>query len=253
MTRTWLHSLALTTAGPIVFLVVWEISSRTGLLNPVFFPPPTAVFGRATLLIGRGLLIEDVWRTVLRLVATALLASVSGITVGFLMASVPLLERGLDGVLAFIYPIPSLLFLPIVSFAFGRADTTIILTAAVTPFVIMSVATLFGTRQIDPSLIEAGRNYGAEGFRFFSRVLLPGALSTIVSALRVALGMSLIGVVAIEMVMGRVGLGAFLWLRWQTLRVTDMYVALLGVAMLALASTSGFDRLSARVLPWKER
>lgn len=248
-----LQERGLALLGPSVFLLTWEFASRASLISPVFFPPPTEIVQAARDLLGRGELVGDAAVTTLRLALTATLAAGAGITLGLTMAAVGWIRQGLEGVLAFLYPIPSLLFLPVVSFLIGRGSATIVLTAAVTPFIIMTMATLFGVRQIEPTLIEAGRNYGADRWRFLMRVLLPGALSSIVSGFRVALGLSLIGVVAIEMVTIGTGLGAFMWQRWQTLRVTDMYVGLVGIAILALLTSTWFDLLVDRLMPWRER
>jgi NitT/TauT family transport system permease protein len=239
-------------AGPAVILGGWEIASRTELVRPFFFPPPSEIAARTVILFDaqRGLGV-DLRATVLRLALVAGLAAVLGIATGLLMSIRRWLDRGVETVLAFLYPIPAILFLPFLSFAIGRGEAAIVLTATITPFIIMSVYTVAGIRSIEPALLEAARNYRATGWRFFSRVLLPGALTSIVAGFRIALGFSLITVVAIEMVAAPDGLGSFLWANWRVLRVTDMYVALVAIAALGLLSSVGFDALANRLLPWR--
>jgi ABC-type nitrate/sulfonate/bicarbonate transport system permease component len=86
--------------------------------------------------------------------------------------------------------------------------------------------------------------------RFFG-ILVPGSLPSIVTGIRVSLGFTLIAVIAIEMVGAPNGLGQFLWSNWQILRVTDMYVALLIIAVIGLISSVGFDAVADRLLPWR--
>lgn len=238
--------------GPVIILGGWEFASRTELVRPFFFPPPTEIATRSLILFDaeRGLG-DDLLATVVRLLVVAGLAAVLGIMTGLLMVASRWLNRGMETVLAFFYPIPAILFFPFLSFVLGRSETAVVLTAMITPFIIMAVYTVAGVRSIKPEHLEAARNYGAAGWRFFSRVLVPGALTSIVAGFRVALGFSLITVIAMEMVAASDGLGRFLWANWQVLRVTDMYVALVGIAMLGLLSSVGFDALANRLLPWR--
>jgi NitT/TauT family transport system permease protein len=238
--------------GPAVILGLWETASRLEIIRPAFFPPPTGVVAAsAGLLDFDGGLGDDLTSTVLRLILTALVASSLGVATGLAMAAFRRASRGMEMVLAFFYPIPGILFLPLISFVAGRGEVAILFVALITPYIVISIYTIVGIREIDSVLIEAGRNYGAHGWRYFWRVLVPGALPVILAGIRISLGFTLITVVATEMVVARVGLGARLWTSWQVLRVTDMYVALVAVAVLGLASSVGFDALSRRLLPWR--
>lgn len=238
--------------GPLVLLAAWELLSRTEVLRSTFFPPPTEIIARGVIVFdvesGLG---GDILATVLRVLVTAALAVVLGVGVGIAITASRWAERGTHTVLAFLYPIPGVLFFPFLTFLLGRTETAIVLTALVTPLVVMVLYTVAGVRSIDPTLLEAADNYGSRGVRRFLRILLPGALPSIVTGIRISLGFGLISVIAIEMVGARTGLGQFLWSNWQILRVTDMYVALLCIAVLGLLSSAGFDALADRLLPWR--
>lgn len=238
--------------GPLVLLAVWELLSRTEVIRSTFFPPPTEILARASILVdpeaGLG---GDLLATVLRLLVTILLAVVAGVSFGIAITASQWAERGMSTVLAFLYPIPGVLFFPFLTFVLGRTEAAILLTALVTPLIVMVLATVSGVRGIDPTLLEVARNYGSRGARRFFRVLLPGALPSIVTGIRISLGFGLIAVIAIEMVGAQTGLGNFLWSSWQILRVTDMYVALLCIAVLGLLSSVGFEAIADRLVPWR--
>ncbi|WP_173922715.1 ABC transporter permease [Agromyces sp. Marseille-P2726] len=238
--------------GPVVLLGVWEVLSRTGILRPTFFPPPTEIISRSSIVLeaGQGIA-DDIGITVLRVLITIGLAVVVGVAVGIAVTASRWTERGTSTVLAFIYPIPGVLFFPFLAFLLGRNEAAVLLTALVTPLVVMVLYTIAGVRSIDPLILEVARNYGSRGARFFLRVIVPGALPSIVTGIRISLGFSLIAVIAIEMVGAQNGLGRFLWSNWQILRVTDMYVALLCIAVLGLLSSLGFDALADKLLPWR--
>ena len=151
-----------------------------------------------------------------------------------------------------IYPIPSVLFLPLVSFALRAEEIAVAVTAAFTSFFLVAFTTMTGVQQLDRTVLEAARHFGARGARLFLTVLLPGTLPAIFTGLRLGLGYTLIVVVAVEMVSAQRGLGALLWLSWQILRVEEMYVALVSVAALGAVLTWGVERLRRRLIPWAQ-
>ncbi|MHA6669407.1 ABC transporter permease [Homoserinimonas sp. A447] len=238
--------------GPVLVLGIWEVLSRTEVLRPTFFPPPSEIVARGTIIFdvefGLG---GDLVATVVRVLITIALAIVIGVTFGIAITASRWTESGFGTVLAFLYPIPGVLFFPFLTFVLGRTEAAILLTALVTPLVVMVLYTVAGVRSIDQTLLEVAHNYECRGSRRFFRVLLPGSLPSIVTGIRISLGFALIAVIAIEMVGAPTGLGNFLWTNWQILRVTDMYVALLCIAVLGLLSSAGFEALAGRLLPWR--
>jgi NitT/TauT family transport system permease protein len=162
------------------------------------------------------------------------------------------LREGLDPVFAVIYPIPSVLFLPLASFALPHGEGAAVATIAVTAFFLIAFTTTHGVRQIDRLIVEAAVHYGARGPRLFSAVLLPAALPFIVTGLRLGLGYTLIVAVAVEILAASRGLGALLWLSWQVLKVEDMYAIFFVIALLGAALSYGLHALRARLLPWAE-
>lgn len=238
--------------GPALILLTWELLSRAHVIRPTFFPPPTEILVRATIIFDAGSgMGGDIIATVMRILATIFFAVLIGVSVGIAITASQWMERGTTTVLAFLYPIPGVLFFPFLTFLLGRTEMAIVLTALVTPLIVMVQYTLAGVRSIDRTLLEVADNYGADGARRFFGILVPGALPSIVTGIRVSLGFTLIAVIAIEMVGASNGLGQFLWSSWQILRVTDMYVGLLIIAVLGLLSSVGFDAVADRMLPWR--
>src|SRR5439155_1156074 len=80
------------------------------------------------------------------------------------------LREGLDHVFAVIYPIPSVLFLTLVSFLVPPGEIALVVTTAVTSFFLIAFTTTHGVRQIDRLVVEAARHYGARGWRLFAAV-----------------------------------------------------------------------------------
>jgi NitT/TauT family transport system permease protein len=109
-----------------------------------------------------------------------------------------------------------------------------------------------GVSNIEPIYFEAARNYGADRLRVFTKVLLPGSLPMIFAGMRLGLGVALIIAIAIELVSARQGLGAMIWLAWQTLRTEVLYVGILVCAVLGLLSTAAVELTRRKVIPWEQ-
>ena len=242
--------IALALTLPALVIIAWEAAGAAKLVRPAFFPRPSVVAGHAVTLVADGTLAGHAWVTLARLGVSFLLAALPGVAVGMAMGMSPAARRGLDPIFAVVYPIPSILFLPLLSFVVRSSEPALVLTSAVTSFFLVAYTTMTGVLQVERSIVEAATHYGARGGAFFVKVLLPAAAPSILTGLRLGLGYTLIVVIATEMVSASRGLGSFLWLSWQVLKVEDMYVALAAIAALGALSNWALAALRSRLLPW---
>jgi ABC-type nitrate/sulfonate/bicarbonate transport system permease component len=247
-----LGEAALALASPVLLLAAWEAAGAAGLLRPAFFPRPSAIAGHLGGLLADGSLLLHARITIGRLAAAFFLAALPGVAAGLAMGLSRRTREGLDPLFAVVYPIPSVLFLPLLSFLIRAEEVAISLTTALTAFFLVAYTTMAGVQHLDPAVLEAARHFGARGLRLLGGVVLPGALPFIFTGLRLGLGYALIVVVAVEMVGAQQGLGALLWLSWQLLRVEDMYAALVAIAVLGGGLTWGLGALRAWLIPWAQ-
>lgn len=232
-------------------LVLWELLSRKGVLNPAYFPPASQVAAALMDGLAAGELLPHVGATVGRLVLAFLLAALPGLVVGVCMGLSDTVRRVLDPYVALLYPIPKVALLPLMLILFGVGERAFVVTGAFTAFFQVMVNTMDGIRQVDPSLVEVGRNYGASGFRLFRKVVFPAAMPSILTGLRLGLGLTLVTVVAVEFAIAKSGLGHVVWSSWQTLTTPRMYAAFMVVGSLGLLLTRGLKRLQDRLLAWQ--
>jgi ABC-type nitrate/sulfonate/bicarbonate transport system permease component len=248
----WIARHGVTLGSPLALLIGWELASAAGTLREALFPRPSTVGAHLWRLATDGTLVGHLLPTLRRMAWAFALAAGLGIVIGLAMGLWRRLRASLDPVFAVVYPIPSVLFLPLVSFLVPRGEAALVVTTAVTSFFLVAFTTAEGVRQIDPLVVEAARHYGARGRRLFTAVLLPGALPYIFTGLRLGLGFALIVVVAVEIVNASRGLGALLWLSWQVLKVEDMYATFVVIALLGAVLSYGLAALRTRLLPWAQ-
>jgi NitT/TauT family transport system permease protein len=117
----------------------------------------------------------------------------------------------------------------------------------------MTVSTTGGVLAVDRNILDAGRNYGATGWRLFRYVLFPSALPDIFTGMRIGLGLTLVLVIAVELTAAQEGLGAFLWTAGQTFSAKNLFSAFVVIGVVGWTLTYGLERVGQRLMPWQQR
>lgn len=245
------RDLFLSILTPIVLLLVWELAARTGLIDSRVFSAPTLIFQTGFEMISDGSLFVHSWATIYRLVAGFVFGAAVGIAMGLLMGLLRPLRAAFGPLFTALYALPMIAILPLLLLVFGLTETPRILAVAISVFFVLQINTTAAVVQIDSGVLEAARSYNAKGLRLFTSILLPASLPTILTGLRVAAGMSVTVVTAVEFVAANEGLGFLIWNSWQLFQPSVMYVGLVAVAILGAVVTFGLVWLERIVTPWK--
>jgi NitT/TauT family transport system permease protein len=251
ISRLCSREVAIPLATSLVTFAAWEILVHTGLLRAAFFPAPTNIAQTLWSLALSGELWLHVATTLGRLIASFLMAVIPGTAIGLAMGWWIEVRMIADPLVRFLFPIPSIAFFPVVIFYLGLSEWGLLLTAAITPFLLIMVQAAAAVGGLERTLLEAGRNYGASGRRLFLRVILPAAMPHLFIGYRLALGVGFIVTVAVEMIAAKHGLGGFLWHSWQILRIEEMYVGLVLIGFLGILVTYGLEAFANRMMPWQ--
>ncbi len=235
----------------MIALMTWELAVRRGALSSLFFPAPSVVLLTSIKLIMNGKLTTHGGATLWRVFLGLGLGGGFGLILGLAMGWSRRLRVIMDPFVAATHPVPKIAILPLVMILFGIGESSKVAIVAVSTFFPMLINTVAGVRQISPIHFEVAKNYGANTVKIFTRVIVPGSLPLILAGLRLALNMALLITIAVELVAAQEGLGAMIWLAWQTLRTEELYVSL-GVAS-ALGLTFNFllQHIAVYLAPWQ--
>jgi len=245
-----LVELMLTVAGPAFVIGLWEWLSKTGRINPLFWPAPTTIWETAIRMSDSGDLWVNVRITVVRIVVGFLLGAIPGCLLGLAMGMSWQVRALVMPISTVIYAIPKIAVLPLMIIAFGTGETSRLVTVALSIFFLIAVNTMAGVLALDGVYQDVARNLGATRLERFTTVALPGALPAIFTGFRLALGFALIVVVGTEFVFAKDGLGYLIWNSYQTLRIRQMYVGLVSTAILGWALTIALGIVESWVMPW---
>ncbi|WP_010103314.1 ABC transporter permease [Verminephrobacter aporrectodeae] len=247
-------SRALSAIGALLF-VWWAATDGTGLVSSVRFPSPSETWVAWQQILWEGYGSARWHEHVIRSVALVTLgfaASASlGVALGLAMGSSRTIEALVNPAFLFLRPIPPLAWIPLAIVWLGLGDSAkgmVIFVAAFVPSVINSFS---GVRQIDAPLLEASAMLDVRGWRYWREVLIPGALPSIFTGLRLSLQASWTTLVAAELVGAVAGLGQILNQGAQ-----DIYTAMILVGMISVAScgwlmTLALGWVERRAMPWR--
>ena len=233
-------------------VVAWEAAARQGWLSPLLLPAPSAIAAKTAGLVASGELFRQTAATVSRVVLGLVLGGVPGTLAGLAMGWSRRVRALGDPLVAATHPIPKIAILPLIMVVFGIGESSKVLVIAVSAFFPMLISAMAGVRQISPIHFEVARNCGASPTTVLTRVVLPGSLPLLLAGARLALNTALLLTIAVELVLTENGLGAMIWMAWQTLRVDQLYASLLAIAVLGVLFNALLRRLSATLVPWQE-
>ncbi|MBW3564164.1 MAG: ABC transporter permease [Acidobacteria bacterium] len=205
MTRPLIERIALPLGTAVAILVLWSLLVRaTG--TPVF-PSPSEVVAGFGELARRGVLLSYIGDSLRRVAIGFGLAIAIGIPIGIFSGWFGLLDRALNPLVQSLRPISPLAWMPLAVIWFGIGDAApvfLIFLGGVFPLI---VAAADGVRNVPAIYLRAGSNFGLSTLQVLVRVVFPASLPSILTGLRIALGISWLVLVAAEMIAVDSGLG----------------------------------------------
>lgn len=236
----------------MIALGAWEWLVHIGKISALFFPAPTVIFQTLIRGLTEGEFFVHIGITLSRVLIGGMTGGSAGLFLGLCMGWSPRLRAVTDPFIAAAHPLPKIAVLPLIMIIFGIGEMSKIVLVAISAFFPMVINTVSGVRQISPLYFEVSRNYGAKPFKVFTRVIIPGSLPMIMTGIRLSANNSLVITIASELVCAQKGLGAMIWLAWETLRTEELYASLLITAILGICFNALVKFITKRLIPWQE-
>jgi NitT/TauT family transport system permease protein len=237
--------------SPLALLVLWETLSWWKLVDARFFPRPSLVAMELIQMVRSGELLVHVAATVERIGIAFLFGAAAGVAVGLAMGLDRWVRAIVFPIVAAIYPLPKVAIFPLILIIFGLGETSKIVTVGIAVFFQVLFPTMVGVSSIPRIYLDVGKNFGARGLDVYLKIALPGALPSILSGFRVALGVALIVIVSVEFVGADSGIGYLIWNSWQLFDVNRMFVGLMTAALLGYFASVILEELERRLVPWR--
>jgi sulfonate transport system permease protein len=237
-------------AAPAAFLLLWEGLCRFAHVPAYIAPAPSKVLLTGWKLTASGELPRDLGISLLRAASGFVLGGAVGLSLGLATGFSKLAAAALDRSVQMLRAIPFLALLPLVIVWFGVGEGMKVFLVSLGVAFPIYVNTMLGIRQVDPKLIELGRVSGLSHASLIRRIVLPGALPSILTGVRYSLATAWLALVVAETVGADGGVGYLAMDAREFLRTDVIVLAILIYALIGVAADSLARALEKRWLRW---
>jgi nitrate/nitrite transport system permease protein len=173
-----------------------------------------------------------------------LLAVVVALPLGFIIGMSPLMRRALDPFIQILKPISPLAWMPLALYSIKDSSLSAIFVIFICSLWPMLINTAFGVAAVRKDWLDVARTLEVGALRQAFTIILPAAAATIVTGMRISIGIAWLVIVAAEMLVGGTGIGYFVWNEWNNLSITNVITAILLIGVVGMV----LDQLLARLL-----
>ncbi len=235
----------------VALLGLWEIVTDTKLVKSPSLPPVSAILVAWWNLIINGTLIAQLGPSLERIAAGYFAAVIVGVALGLAMGYYRVAYNLLEPLTELLRPIPSPAYIPLAIIFLGLGDEMKIFVVFFACIFPVLLNTYSGVSAIDPVQLNTGRTFRLTRAQTVRKIVLPAALPSILTGMRISVGLALIVVVIAEMVASNNGIGAFILNSQRFFNIPEMYAGIFTLALLGYLLNAIFLRVEARLLRYR--
>ncbi|WP_094763142.1 ABC transporter permease [Bacillus andreraoultii] len=231
-----------------IFFLLWEVSSRMYWIDPLIFSSPSKVWNLLIGNIADGSIFPHIGTTIFE----TILGFIIGTALGTILAAIlwwsPFLSKVLDPYLVVLNAMPKVAIGPILIVALGPTMTSIIVMGAIISVIITTIVVYTAFRDVDPNYLKVLQTFNASRWDSFKEAILPASFPTIVSTLKVNVGLSWVGVVVGEFLVSKQGLGYLIIYGFQVFNFTLVMQSLVIIVVFATIMYKLVEYLEKKIM-----
>ncbi|MGI6225401.1 MAG: ABC transporter permease [Peptococcales bacterium] len=235
----------------IAVVILWEVAARLGWIDPFITSQPTRIWKTLLNLHNEGTLYYHIGITVMETVV----GFVSGTIIGTLFAIYlwwsDFAAQVLDPYLVILNALPKIALGPILIVWIGNGATAIIAMALFVSLIVTIIGVYSGFAQVDPDKIKLLKTFGATKQQILKKAILPASLPTIVSALKINVGLSWVGVIVGEFLVSKAGLGYLIVYGGQVFKLDLVMTSVIILSIAAAVMYKAVVVLEQLFLKWR--
>ncbi|PLR84437.1 ABC transporter permease [Bacillus canaveralius] len=229
--KTWVSFYQL--AIFFVFFAGWELASRKQWVDPLIFSSPSKIWRLFLQQITDGTLMGNLGVTLTETVFGFILGTLLGTILAAILWWSPMVSKVLDPYLVIMNAMPKVALGPILIVALGPGFTSIVAMGAIISVIITTIVVYTSFREVDPNYLKVLLTFRATRYQCFREAILPASFPTIISTLKVNVGLSWVGVIVGEFLVSAKGLGYMIIYGFQVFNFTLVLLSLLIIAVFA--------------------
>lgn len=215
----------------IAFLCLWEILANLKLIDPFLTSSPSRMFNSLIDFIKEGTIWTHIWVTSYETILGFVLGTVIGTIVAIILWWCPLTSKILDPYLVVLNALPKVALAPIIIFWVGNGTTAIIVIALLISLVTTIISVLTGFNEVDKDKLLLMKTFQASKFQILKYLIFPYTIPVLISALKINVGLSWVGVIMGEFLVAREGLGFLIVYGGQ---ISQLNMVMMSIVILSL-------------------
>ncbi len=236
----------------ILFFVVWELAANLKWVDPFITSQPTRIIRTLQNLAREGNLYHHVSITMIETIIGFVAGTILGTACAIILWWSDFINKVADPYLVVLNSLPKIALGPILIVWIGAGPASIIAMALLISLVVTIIGVLNGFLEVSPDKIKLLKTFGATKKQILSKVVLPASIPTIISALKINVGMSWVGVIVGEFLVSKAGLGYLIVYGGQVFRLDLVMTSVLILAAAAAVMYQGVAWLEKRYLRWRQ-
>lgn len=235
----------------LLLIAAWEVSVVTEMLRSTTLPSPSDSVVAWYHAIASGELLVAMGSTLRRIAIAYLISAALAVPLGALMGASRAVYNLFEPVTELVRPIPSPAYIPIAVLLLGIDDSMKIAVVVVSCFFPILLNTYEGVRSADRVLLDTGRTFRTSRRQQMLKIILPAALPSILTGMRISLAVALIVMTIAEMLAGNEGIGYFVVYNQRVFRAANMFAGVLTLAIVGYTLNGLFNAASNWLLRWR--
>lgn len=241
------------TVTVLAFLLMWEVVSRTGIVDAAFISRPSAIVAALPELYSSQRVQSALATTATAMGLAFVYGTLTGLVLGYALGMSRLLRDAFYGPALFLLSVPKSIFIPIFLVFFGINTRTAIYYGAFSSYIYVLVNVVGGFDLIEDRHLKIAQAYGASRRHRLMDVILPASLPGVFTGIWYGLKSALQGVLILELFISVGGLGAVITFYTNALRVDLVFGLILGISLTAILLGSAWNRVERALSRWRPR
>lgn len=217
----------------IIFFILWEIAGDLKWIDPFLTSTPSRMLKSLAEFYNNGTIFRHIWITCYETILGFTLGTIIGTLVAILLWWNKFAEKVFEPYLVVLNALPKIALAPIIIFWVGNGIGAIVVIALLISVVTTTISTLTGFKEIDQDKLKLMQTLGASKFQTLIHLVIPASITTIISALKINVGLSWVGVIMGEFLVAKEGLGFLLVYGGQISQLDMVMMALVILCIIA--------------------
>lgn len=217
----------------VIIFALWEILGRYNIIDPFLTSTPTRMIKSLITIYSEGTLFNHIFVTCYETILGFILGTVLGTLIAIILWWSDFVSEVLDPYLVVLNALPKIALAPVIIFWVGNGLTAIIVIALLISIVVTIISVLNGFKEVDSDKIKLLKTFGATKNQLLTYLIIPASIPTLISTLKINVGLSWVGVIMGEFLVGKAGLGFLIVYGGQVAQLDMVMMSIVILSILA--------------------